>query len=93
MYSYGVVLLELLTRRTAADPSFPDGVDIVGWASSTDRPEAVCDPELVDEVFGTSEMEELRRVLSLALRCTAKEASRRPAMAEVLRELVLADGC
>jgi len=91
VYSYGVVLLELLTRRTAVDPSFPDSTDIVGWVSSalngTDKIEAVCDPALMEEVFGTVEMEEVRKVLSVALRCAAREASQRPSMAAVVKEL------
>uniref|UniRef100_A0A0A9F040 Protein kinase domain-containing protein n=1 Tax=Arundo donax TaxID=35708 RepID=A0A0A9F040_ARUDO len=91
VYSYGVVLLELLTRKTAVDPSFPDNMDIVSWVSSTlngtDQIEAVCDPELMDEVFGTVEMEEVQKVLSVALRCAAKEASQRPSMGDVVKEL------
>jgi len=91
VYSYGVVLLELLTRRTPVDPSFPDSTDIVGWVSSalngTDKIEAVCDPALMEEVFGTVEMEEVRKVLSVALRCAAREASQRPSMAAVVKEL------
>jgi serine/threonine protein kinase len=91
VYSYGVVLLELLTRRAAVDPSFPDGTDIVSWASSalngTDKIEAVCDPALMEEVFGTVEMEEVSKVLSVALRCAAREASQRPSMTAVVKEL------
>ncbi|CAO2202037.1 unnamed protein product [Urochloa humidicola] len=91
VYSYGVVLLELLTRKLAVDPSFPDNTDIVGWVSTalngTDKIEAVCDPDLMEEVYGTVEMEEVRKVLSLALRCTAREASHRPSMAAVVKEL------
>jgi serine/threonine protein kinase len=91
VYSYGVVLLELLTRRTAVDPLFPDSADIVGWVSSvldgTDKIEAVCDPALMEEVFGTVEMEEVRKVLSVALRCAAREVSQRPSMTAVVKEL------
>jgi serine/threonine protein kinase len=91
VYSYGVVLLELLTRRTAVDPLFPDSTDIVGWVSSvlngTDKIEAVCDPALMEEVFGTVEMEEVRKVLSVALRCAAREVSQRPSMTAVVKEL------
>ena len=34
VYSYGVVLLELLCRKLPVDPSFEDGVDIVRWIKS-----------------------------------------------------------
>jgi hypothetical protein len=91
VYSYGVVLLELLTRKKAVDPSFPDNMDIVGWVSATldgtDKIEAVCDPDLMEEVYGTVEMEEVSKVLSLALRCAAREASQRPPMAAVVKDL------
>nr|CAB3481103.1 unnamed protein product [Digitaria exilis] len=91
VYSYGVVLLELLTRKMAVDPSFPNDMDIVGWVSSalngTDKIEAVCDPDLMEEVYGTVEMEEVSKVLALALRCAAREASQRPSMAAVVKEL------
>uniref|UniRef100_J3MTG5 non-specific serine/threonine protein kinase n=1 Tax=Oryza brachyantha TaxID=4533 RepID=J3MTG5_ORYBR len=91
VYSYGVVLLELITRKMAVDSSFPGNMDIVSWVSSelkeTNQIETICDPALVDEAYGTDEMEEVRKVLSLALRCTAKEASQRPSMAVVVKEL------
>ena len=32
VYSYGVILLELITRKKALDPSFLEEVDTVGWA-------------------------------------------------------------
>jgi hypothetical protein len=31
VYSYGIVLLELITRKKVADPLFMEGTDIVGW--------------------------------------------------------------
>lgn len=91
VYSYGVVLLELITRKMAVDSSFPDNMDIVSWVphalKGTDQIGPVCDPALMDEVYGTVEMEEVRKVLSLALRCAAKEAGRRPTMVDVVKEL------
>ncbi|XP_052165714.1 receptor-like protein kinase [Oryza glaberrima] len=91
VYSYGVVLLELITRKMAVDSSFPGNMDIVSWVSSklneTNQIETICDPALITEVYGTHEMEEVRKLLSLALRCTAKEASQRPSMAVVVKEL------
>ncbi|TVU05676.1 hypothetical protein EJB05_48849 [Eragrostis curvula] len=91
VYSYGVVVLELLTRKMAVDPSFPNNLDIVSWVSfmlnGTDQIESVCDPDLMEEVFGTVEMEEVRKVLSVAIRCAAKEASQRPSMVDVVKEL------
>ncbi|KQJ98495.1 receptor-like protein kinase [Brachypodium distachyon] len=91
VYSYGVVLLELITRKMAVDPSFPDDMDIASWVhdalNGTDQVAVICDPALMDEVYGTDEMEEVRKVLALALRCAAKEAGRRPSMLDVVKEL------
>ena len=54
VYSYGVILLELLTKKQAVDPSFPDNMDIVGWVTATlngtDQIELVCDSTLMEEV-------------------------------------------
>ena len=91
VYSYGVVLLELITRKMALDTSFPDNMDIVSWVphalNGTDQIEVVCDPALMDEAYGTVKMEEVFKVLSLALRCTSKEAGRRPTMVDVVKVL------
>ncbi|KAF7107242.1 hypothetical protein CFC21_107897 [Triticum aestivum] len=91
VYSYGVVLLELITGKTAVDPSFPENMDIVGWVphalNGAEQIGPVCDPALLDEVYSTVEMEEVRKVLRLALRCTAKEPSQRPSMVDVVKEL------
>lgn len=92
VYSYGVVLLELLTRKKALDPSFPENMNIVNWATSTldgnGEIGPVVDQDLMNQVMGTWELEEVHKVLFLAMRCTAKEASRRPSMQNVVRELI-----
>ncbi|KAL5231599.1 hypothetical protein ABZP36_030375 [Zizania latifolia] len=91
VYSYGVVLLELVTRKMALDSSFPGNMDIVSWVSyklnETNQIETVCDPALMHEVHGTDEMKEVRKVLSLARRCTSKEAIKRPSMIGIVKEL------
>uniref|UniRef100_A0ACD6AC86 Uncharacterized protein n=1 Tax=Avena sativa TaxID=4498 RepID=A0ACD6AC86_AVESA len=91
VYSYGVVLLEMITRKMALDPSFPDNMDLVRWVSSMLKDgnviESVCDPALMHEVCGTAELEEVCSVLSIALRCTTKDAGHRPSMMDVVKEL------
>ena len=90
-----MVLLELLTRKKALEPSSPsDSTDLVGWVhanlenlNGSDQLEAICDPDLLDEVIGSAEMEEVHKVLLLAIRCTARKASERPIMREVVKEL------
>lgn len=95
VYSYGVVLLELLTRKEPVKPSLSDGTDLVSWVCANVENsngidqllEVVCDPGLLDEVMGSAEMEEVHKVLLLAVRCTSRVASERPSMRDVVKEL------
>lgn len=92
VYSYGVVLLELLTRKKALDEAFQENIDIVGWVCSTlhstNDMEAVIDPDLMDEIVASVQLqEEVDGVLLLAFRCVSKVASERPTMREVVKEL------
>ncbi|KAM0939246.1 putative protein kinase RLK-Pelle-LRR-XI-1 family [Dioscorea sansibarensis] len=90
IYSYGVVLLELITRKMALDPSFPDNMNVVNWVPSTlngsDDVDIIIDPSIRHEITGSAELE-MRRVLKLALQCTASEASDRPSMRSVVTQL------
>ncbi|KAI4353431.1 hypothetical protein L6164_002382 [Bauhinia variegata] len=51
VYSYGVVLLELITRKMVLDPSFNDQTTLIGWVRSvweeTPHIEKIVDPSLV----------------------------------------------
>lgn len=95
MYAYGVVLLELVTRKKVLDSSFGEGVDIVGWArglwNETEDIETIVDPMLVDEFMDSSIKEQAEVMILLALRCTDMEASRRPSMKDVVKQLVMVE--
>ncbi|KAL8458826.1 hypothetical protein ACS0TY_036362 [Phlomoides rotata] len=95
VYAYGVVLLELVTRKEVLDPSFGEGVDIVGWArtvwNETEDIRTFVDPMLVDEFVDSSIKEQVEDVILLALRCTDMEASRRPSMKDVVKQLVMVE--
>ena len=91
VYSYGVVLLELRTRKKAVDDSFADGLDIVRWVKSVwsekVQLEVVMDPGLYDDLYDSFVREQVTEVLQLALRCTETEPNRRPSMREVVKDL------
>ncbi|KAF2301612.1 hypothetical protein GH714_028257 [Hevea brasiliensis] len=92
VYSYGVVLLELITRRKPSDSSFMEEVDIVGWVrslwSETQDITAIVDSSLMEETVDSNVAEQIIGVLLIALRCTEKEPSSRPTMRDVVKQLL-----
>lgn len=92
VYSYGVVLLELITRKKALDPSFEQETDIVGWVrcmwNKKEEIDRVVDPTLLEDLSNPNIMEQVVVVLEVALRCTEKEPSKRPTMRQVVNRLV-----
>lgn len=91
VYSYGVVLLELITRKKAVDPSFMDGTDVVGWVRSVWRATAeigqIVDSSLAEEFLDTHIMDHVTKVLMVALRCTEQDPHKRPTMRDVTMQL------
>jgi serine/threonine protein kinase len=89
VYSYGVVLLEILTGRRSVEAEYGEGSNIVDWAR---RKVAAGGGTLVGDVTEQSMSEPARReemalVLRVALLCTSRCPQDRPSMRDVLSML------
>lgn len=90
VYSYGVVLLELLTGRKPVDLSQPPGQEnLVSWARPllTDKEalQTIIDPS----VRSSMSFDSVAKVAAIASMCVQPEASHRPFMGEVVQALKL----
>ncbi|XWS26694.1 hypothetical protein CRYUN_Cryun26dG0052200 [Craigia yunnanensis] len=90
VYSYGVVLLELLTGRKPVDMTQPPGREnLVAWArpllASKEGLETIIDPSLGSDV----PFDSVAKVSAIASMCVQPEVSHRPFMGEVVQALKL----
>lgn len=91
VYSYGVLLLELLTgKRPTNDPSFKENLHVVAWVKEKVQQnggkmsELVLDPLLDPNVPNLATKEEMLSVQMIALYCTQDNPTNRPTMKEVV---------
>lgn len=90
VYSYGVVLLELLIGRKPVDMSQPPGQEnLVSWArpllASEEGLESIMDPSLGPNF----PIDSISKVAAIASMCVQPEVSHRPFMGEVVQALKL----
>ncbi|KAL6208878.1 hypothetical protein ACLB2K_019821 [Fragaria x ananassa] len=90
VYSYGVVLLELLSGRKPVDMSHPQGQEnLVTWArpllTSREGLQQLVDPALA----GTYDFDDMAKVAAIASMCVHPEVTHRPFMGEVVQALKL----
>lgn len=89
IYSFGVVLLELLTGRRPIDSQFGDAVNIVEWVRGKIRTKTGI-VDALDSNVGAScstVQEEMLLVLRIALLCTSRSPRDRPSMRDVVTML------
>ncbi|TKY62582.1 inactive leucine-rich repeat receptor protein kinase [Spatholobus suberectus] len=86
IYSFGVVLLELVSGRQAEQTESSDSLDIVKWVrrkvNITNGLHQVLDPKISPTCH-----QEMIGALDIALRCTSVVPEKRPSMQEVVRGL------
>ncbi len=90
IYSFGVVLLELVTGKRAADPLEPlEGTTLVQWVhnrvNSVVTSKDLC--EILDSKCRMGSQSEMIQVLEIALSCTNTMPMSRPSMREVVKML------
>ncbi|XP_057490489.1 receptor protein-tyrosine kinase CEPR1-like [Actinidia eriantha] len=92
IYSFGVVLMELITGRKPVEADFGENKNIICWVSTkVETKEGAM--EVLDNRLSGLYKEEMIKVLKIAIRCTYKTPGNRPTMNEVVQLLIEADPC
>ncbi|KAL7155041.1 hypothetical protein ABFS83_03G047100 [Erythranthe nasuta] len=87
VYSFGILIMEILTGRNPVDYSRPPGeVNLVDWLKamvSNRNSEGVLDPKILEKPSSRA----LKRTLLVALRCVDPNSQKRPKMGHVVHML------
>ncbi|KAH6783076.1 Leucine-rich repeat protein kinase family protein [Perilla frutescens var. hirtella] len=83
VYSFGILLLELLTRKSGG-PAAVDLVKLVNSVKSKERAAKVFDPDLLKH---PSISKQMIKMLEIGIRCVADSAKERPKIFEVVKML------
>jgi serine/threonine protein kinase len=86
IYSYGVVLMEILAGKRSVDAEFGDGNSIVDWVRSKIKARDGIN-DILDKNAGAScspVREEMMQMLRIALLCTSRSPADRPSMRDVV---------
>ncbi|CAJ1978888.1 unnamed protein product [Sphenostylis stenocarpa] len=84
IYSFGVVILELVTGRPPIGPEYGEN-DLVKWVSSALEHEGL--DHVIDPTLDSKYREEISKVLSVGLHCTSSIPVTRPSMRNVVKML------
>ncbi|KAJ0242802.1 LRR receptor-like serine/threonine-protein kinase RPK1 [Hirschfeldia incana] len=89
VYSYGIVILELISDKRALDPSFSsheNGFNIVSWAHMM-LSQGKAKEVFTKGLWENGPQDDLVEVLHLALKCTVDSLSIRPTMKQAVKQL------
>lgn len=86
MYSFGVVLLELITGRKPVG-EFGDGVDIVQWVRKMTDSNKEGVLKVLDPRLPSVPLHEVMHMFYVAMLCVEEQAVERPTMREVVQIL------
>ncbi|KDP21014.1 hypothetical protein JCGZ_21485 [Jatropha curcas] len=84
IYSFGVVILELVTRKLPVDPEFGEK-DLVKWVCTTLDQKGV--DHVIDPKLDSCFKEEICKVLNIGILCTGPLPINRPSMRRVVKML------
>ncbi|KAK9063258.1 hypothetical protein SSX86_017128 [Deinandra increscens subsp. villosa] len=89
IYSYGVLLMELISGKRSVDSEFGEGNSIVDWVRSKVKSKEGTKEVLDDNAGGScsSVREEMLLVLKVAMLCTSRNPADRPSMRDVVSML------
>ncbi|XP_019058640.1 PREDICTED: probable LRR receptor-like serine/threonine-protein kinase At1g34110 [Tarenaya hassleriana] len=95
VYSYGVVLLEILSGRSAVEPQVGDGLHIVEWVKkkmgSFEPAMSILDAKL--QGLPDQMVQEMLQTLGIAMFCVNPSPMERPSMKEVVALLMEVKSC
>lgn len=85
VFSFGVVLLEIITGKKPVDPSFTEGQHVIQWVrdhlKNKKDPIEVLDPKL--QGHPDTQIQEMLQALGISLLCTSNRPEDRPTMKDV----------
>ncbi|XP_057819592.2 putative leucine-rich repeat receptor-like serine/threonine-protein kinase At2g24130 [Cryptomeria japonica] len=86
VYSFGIILLEMMTRKKPTSSIFVGGLNLHKWVSMAcpHRMMEVVDFSLMEDTISDEKTDSISQVLLLGLECTRESPEQRPTMTEVV---------